>query len=158
MVVKMQYLSCYQSSDSHFPWVHGLSVMNSMKMLIRKLYMQAKIYVLFLEIHKYPQLYLKTLNDEQGVSRHSPNPQGVVSLQMGNHLPYVFFSQDFISACCCTDGSLESKWLIPISRQKRCFLMLNCVIFNCKLWMVIRFSGLYLQVTWQKNIFQNLET
>lgn len=53
--------------------------------------MQVKGYIRLQEIHKYPQIYLKTLKDEQDVSRCNPSPQEALSLQMGNGLPYIFF-------------------------------------------------------------------
>lgn len=41
-----------------------------------------KVYMQFQEVHKYPPMYLKTLKDEQDISRYNPNPQGILSLSL----------------------------------------------------------------------------
>lgn len=60
-------------------------------LLVKNLHTQAKVYIQLQEIQKYPQTYLKTLNDEQDVSRYNPSPQEALSPQLGNGLPYIFF-------------------------------------------------------------------
>lgn len=45
-----------------------------------KLHMQAKVYTQFQEIHKHPPMCLKTLKDEQDISRYNPNLQGAPCL------------------------------------------------------------------------------
>lgn len=54
-----------------------------------------------------PQTYLKTLNNEQDVSRYNPSLQGALSLEMDNRLHCVLIFLGFTIAFCCPHGTLD---------------------------------------------------
>lgn len=93
MLVGTQYLSCHQYSDSHLLWTLDwlLWIQWRYKSAHQKSAHTSKVYIQLQQIHKYSQIYLKTLNNEQDVSRYNPSPQGALSLEMDNRLPCVFF-------------------------------------------------------------------
>lgn len=142
-MVETQYLPCHQNSDSHLHWVYGLTVVNLNKIHIcvsESCICKQKFTCYFRRFTNTAKIYLRTLNDEQDVATYNCNPQGALSLHMGNSLPYFFFSLGLTIAFSCPYASLESKsWTFFSKRTGRCLLS---QIVQFSTWIINSKSGL----------------